>query len=957
MSNNIVNNHQNELAQAVAKGSNPIESKGQLSNASIALSTASTSHLAAAMHSAVTAAAATNPTILNMISAQRRKEEHQQQQMAHIIETLATQVEDTLTLAKGGQVSGDNLGNLLGQSYLAQDEEETPFSNAFSTLMGPSQDLSSLAMIAQESRKLDGDDEGKNGKLTDEASTGSSEENKEANGRDAIFAAAGAMSELKGKQENNLEKDLENEIKMLEAQLKGMIATEQFMQKMGKVLTNYLANPSEANLDALINLLKSHFAGDSSIENKLNDIQKLANELNSLGGIFGWDVFENWFGGFGEWIAQNMPIPELGDKTINKYLEGLTGQASGNPALFAEFMKKGQKDFEKDVQRLISQISELTMLLDVVEGKGMNAVFDMESLLMKLEQVVIGNNSKEAKQKAQMAQAVMKGLDASMTKLMDARKKLIAATKKKSHHGIFGDIFDFFKSLIKKIGEIVKGVCEEVGACVAADLGFEGAAKAMAKDGLSNLKSSVEGFVKFVGNIVDACKDVVKGIKSGDFNEVLKGFTKLATDAILVAVGGPILGPMLADSKFAKDMGNMAKIMVDAVGALGQVIVAGVEKLLGAMGDKQAGIDGDTNLANCKKLGEDILTNPQFSALMDVVAIVMIVASVASQQYWLAGLMTVMLVANDFGGTQLIEKGIADVIEFVAKDVFGAKLSKKDKEWIKAVSDVLLIVAVMATGSFSGAFEAGVETGVKEGAELAVDDLGEGIQAVSEESSVVEDEVVNGTKQESENAVKKAAKWTAGKAKAFLQNNGAALVTFGTTLGTTTTGVDIAKAIGGKHEKELERILGLIQEIVAIVFSIAGAGGMALQDSTSTLSNKINGLVRKLDSTLADYMENNLASLTKMAALVQSGGMIAQGGAQMGQGALVVLQGKILKEISEFQSAVSVFEATEKDNNASIQKNNQNLKSIMKGYDQIIKNMDAPSLAGQGVADALLQNA
>ncbi|MCB1068353.1 MAG: hypothetical protein KDK56_09215 [Simkania sp.] len=942
MSNIAINNKQQELQQTLAgaRSSQATSSKVTSIDPSLGLTSASALHLGDALNGA---AAAVNPTTLNMLSKQKQELDTEQQRFLQIIETLSSQVE---SLSQGTSLAtGDPnaFANLLSQRYLNESSQTQGFTEAYSAQLGPHTDLGLFSMLAQESKKLDGTNDDENGKKADDVVEGSGDEaqatskqptnSNSPQGCDAIFAAAGNMQKLAQDSENSMIASLERQIQIMEEQLQSMETMMKFMEEEGKYLSNYLSDPNYQNLEALINFLKQNFTGDPSVENMLD-------QLSELG-----DILENLFGSdFGEklWqdIASNFKLSCLGNQTINEYLSGLMGQVSGDPSMFQEFQRYGEKYFEETVERLITQLSEMIMLYDVLTGKGSNAIFDMESILMNLEEIAIKNNAKQSDQRKEMADAVQQGLDSTMKELIDAQQKIAKAEHESHHHGIFGAISDFFKSIINKIADILKGVADIV----------TGHPEAAGQE----FKKAFDGFAKFFEGIAKAVEQIVDGIKNGDFNEVLKGFTTLATDAVMCALLGPVGAMMLTGTSFGKDIKNLTKIVVDAVGALGQVIVAGFEKLAGAFGDKKAELDADANLKNCKKLGEDIITNPQFQTLMDIVAIVMIVAAAVSQQYWLAGIMVVLLVANDFGGTQWVIGKIAEAVEWFLTSVCGMKDSDKLKDWCKVIADVIVIVAVMVTGSVSGAFETGAEQALS----TATDVAEEGIEMTTFSSNVVEEstETASQSAEESQGAARKAFNKAVDGAKALLRNNGTALMTFGTALGSTSLGIDLAKAASKKDDKELQEILEIIQMCISIVCSLAGGVGMGLQEDVNTLTQNINGAIRKASSTLADYLENNMAALTRLNTYIQGGGMLLNGGADVGKGLMQELAAKLIQEVANYQKDMTLFEATNKDNNAGIQQNNQHLKTLMQEFEQMVKNFDAPSKAGEGVEQALLQN-
>jgi len=547
---------------------------------------------------------------------------------------------------------------------------------------------------------------------------------------------------------------------------------------------------------------------------------------------------------------------------------------------------------------------------------GYEQIWLMEASVMSTEEEAIKNNYKQAEQQQIISDATIAGLDATQDKLQDQLDDLAKAQHHHHHHGIFGWVSDLFES----VGDVLSDMANTIS-----HIGG-GVVSAIKTGDTSELKKGLGELSKLTGasEIYSAMSDICQG-------RVLEGFTKLVTVALLNATFGP-MGLALTDTKFGKDMEDAAQLITDAVSSLALVVVAGVEAYAAQVsGDSKLEKLANDNLAKCKELGINMLENPAFSTLTDVAMVVFIAAAVIGQQYWLAAILTVVLVANDFGGMEFLQKELVKVLQFIDP--------KMSDDVAKFIADVLIIVVVTAVTAGCG--------GEAAASEMGGEALAEGTTAATESSvETATEEVTQSTKSLMQKV-----------ADIIPRRVSMALMAFGMVLGQSSVVTDGFEAFDkkGKHD-DLEKIFLIVQEVVAAVSAIVG-GAVSASQGLSAIDQKAGSALEKLVPDLMSYLEENTETLSELSTKMQALSMLTQGGVQIGNGALQMMVGNLLKEIGQENGDLAIFNATQKNNDAQIKHNNNRLKEVMNGFDQIIDTFDAPALAQQGIAQALLQNA
>lgn len=655
---------------------------------------------------------------------------------------------------------------------------------------------------------------------------------------------------------------LQKELKVMKEEVIAMENIEKFMIEVGNDYEKYLKidlteDPYEKQqaFMQIVDDLKAHFGDTDAIE----DLE-----------LDGEDRFYAIFGGVNQWYIDNELTPEL---------KGVVEEYSGNPTLFASVQREGKKEFDHRIQELIHSIQDVIQIVSIVQKHGSNALFQMEATMMQLERLGIATSDKKSEDQQNITHATIAGLQRTQTKLEKALKKLEHA---EHHHGIFSwlkDLINSLKNMVKKIAHMTKEICK--GDFHAAKTDF---------NQLTDLK-----------NMVHAMKDL---FEHGNFKQAFELF---ATEALLYVVTGP-LGMGMMNTKFGNDMHSIAKLGTDAVIAFQKVLEAGLAK---AVGQKKF---GDKLLKEDKSIGNDMLANPAIKPLMDVATITVIIACVAAQQYWLAAIMTTMLILSDTGGMSKIKEGltkfVSDIVPGVSKDV------------AKMVADILVVVIVTALTMGTGSLFAAAEEGGEEAGDEAAEEGG--------------------------NVVSKLAKKIGSK-------GGRALMGFGTSLGLTSLGADIAR-VADKKDKDLELILSIVQEVIAAV--TAALGGIGMSSTVSEETSQITQGLKKVLPKLADYMEENAEEFTHLATKVQAGAMIAQGGGNAMVGGNQILQGEFHQAIQDLKAQITEFTAALNMGKAEEKTINDERKALVRSFDHIVNIMiEAPSLPIEGEYRAIMANA
>ncbi|MCB1084815.1 MAG: hypothetical protein KDK60_01795, partial [Chlamydiia bacterium] len=546
-------------------------------------------------------------------------------------------------------------------------------------------------------------------------------------------------------------------------------------------------------------------------------------------------------------------------------------------------------------------------------GKG-NAIVMMESLMMIISQMGLAKNSEQVNRNKILNNATILGLEQKNKEMEKLIKKIHS-----EHHGLFGWLEDLVESIAK--------VFERLFDCVE-DLAT------------GNFDKLGKDFMKLTGlkEIFAALEDIAKGIESGNWSEIGKGLEDLAAD-LLVSL---VFGPEVLDTKFGKDMTQTVKLAIDTVVA----IIGSLALLFAAAGEKMGNSHADVSkiLGKAGDLWKKVAENPQLQAVLQVVMVVMIVAAVVSQQYWLAGLMLVMFALSTSG---VLEKATSALAEALGK------IPGLSKDAAKIIADVLVIVIVTALSLGAGSIGAVGETAANEVSELT-DEMEIEMENFVANTTDTTEEIANQTTEQVENAPgKKNVLNRVGNA--IGRRAGATLTGFGSALGSTSLGEDIANVALKKNKKEWEMILEIIQGIIAAVASLGGGLGISASDTVSTADQAIQRGLGKILPKLAQYMEDNAAAMMEASLKLQGGGMGIGGMASAEVGGSQVVQGEIMKKLREMQSDMTLFEATSNETESQNNYLSGRYKILMKEMENIVKEVNQAVTAPiQGEIRALM---
>ncbi len=696
-------------------------------------------------------------------------------------------------------------------------------------------------------------------------------------GEDAIFEAAGLLSKLHGSAQTSLEQQLQNQITILNAQLAAMQQAEVFWEKFAKDWEAFQSNPSIATLEAVIADLENHFSGNTTLTKELQDW---------LSGALTANNEENTWKSH-SWLWKLFHGQTHDPHDLQNYLAGAVSglknfaiKAVGSPDLFESAMLNGQSAFQKRTQLILVQIQDLSMLVQVLQGKGRDALFTMEALLMDLEKMAIDNNTEKSKQQAKIAQATILGIQNNLTKI---QKELAQASEKSD-------------GLIGWIKDIVKGVAHLLVAAFDAISGQESAALSQLQDAGNNMKDLGEGLL------------------------------------------------------------DLVKLIGEAFEALGLAIASGAEA---AVGNKK---ETKKLLALAKTVGEKMLANPALKTVSEIVMAVIIAVSVITQQYWLAAVMIVLFVLSETGVMTKLTNAISSAIE---NDMGG-----KHSALAKLLADIIVVVIVTVLTAGAGAAEAGVAIASESAATLSSDVLEtigtiakQAVEAamngVKQVAGTVADDAIEetgielqdmaslggtelATDVEEEAAVEgnNAAEEVSNAARVAKRAAQMGSIGFGSSLGSSSLGLDIAELAGGKNKKTLEIILELLQAVIAAV--TAAVGGFSIMTSAM--------------SEAADAIDSEVGQMAKIASRVSMGAAGVGAVATASQGSEMIIQGLINEDIQRRRGDNTILESVESMNNQAIQITSSQLSTLMKEFEQIVNSaFNAPALAEQNTIKSLIQ--
>ncbi len=583
----------------------------------------------------------------------------------------------------------------------------------------------------------------------------------------SIFNAAGDMCQMQTDANDSLEQELENQIAIMQAQVEAMEAAAEWWAEFGPAWEEYEDDPS--NYDAfmqVMDLLEQEYSDDPETEAQLQEIQDQGtdeyNKEQTWKSQSGWHHF--WHG-----QLDDPDYFENYSESVQGTLQDYAEEAVGSPVLFQEALANGETAFQTQINQMLLCIQVLMNIVDILEGTSTNAqtaMFDMEALLMDLEQLQINTNTQQSQQQQEVSQKIADNLQYNLEQIQEQLKQ--------SQHsgGLFGCVKDFFKSVTK--------LFEDIGETVYyAATGNEEKAK-------NTFDDLTQGFQIF--------GEAFKDIFTGDFKE---GFEELFTATLLTMLFGPA-GIALLGTQFGQDIQNFASLAIDAEQAFFQLLGAGV---LAAVGDKS---DASKLMESDKKLGEDMLANPALKTITDLAMVAIIAAMALTGNELVAGIMLALFVASESG---LMEKGTEKLA-----DAIGGP----DSAVAKIIADVIVITAVTILTAGAGAAEAAFSTA----ADSAV---AAGEEVASELTNVAAEEADEAIAQTSKEATEQTSSRGTRIAKRAAS---VGAFGFGTTLGSSSLALDILEATKKKDSEALAIILELVQVIVAAV--TASIGGFSV---------------------------------------------------------------------------------------------------------------------------------
>lgn len=530
---------------------------------------------------------------------------------------------------------------------------------------------------------------------------------------------------------------------------------------------------------------------------------------------------------------------------------------------FLNFSEKQQQERREKAEKFFTEL--LTLLIggkpETKEGvkghsakqntsKGLNSLFEMEAVLLALEEMMVDNDQKKAGLSSNLGNANTQ----AMTANYKALKKEIY-NEQHQHESFWDQIADFFKGL----WDGIEGVFDEM-------IGHDNTAEA-------NFESAKENF----GQVKDALE-------------------------------------------------NLGKLV-------GRLLLSAGEGLVGGLADMFSGVSSGADkfahstLDHAKNNGEDVLSNPAFAFVGAIVSVIIIAASVVSQQYELAAVAVALLVLSQTGAFTKITGAIAQDLE---KD----GMSKKDA---KIFADVLTITIVLLASMGVGAVGS-VETMTDEAAQQAETEL-------RDFSSSVDDALTN---SEDENPQTSGATKKTFNGKQFA---GVTLTGTSTALGTSSLAFDLASKVDPKNEKLLIA-LEMIQELIAV---IAGIGGGVTMMSASSGETAVGKGLKSLFSRFTTYFEENSTKILEKVQKIYIGSSIIGAAAKAGQGGEQIIQGEIQKYVGELQYAISILTNSSNLDTAQVKDDMRELKSHVKGMDAMVDSFDNLFDGLDAVTEALLQ--
>lgn len=607
----------------------------------------------------------------------------------------------------------------------------------------------------------------------------------------AIFVAAGEMSRMQKETNDSLEDELENQIAIMQAQVEAMQAAADWWATFGPAWENYedlLADPNSSNQDLyeafneVIDSLEVEYADDPDAEAQLEQIQSQ--------GTHEYNKEEDWEdnGGWDHFWGGHLSDPEYFRKyceSVNPALQAYAEGAVGSPVLFQEALANGESAFETQIEQMLLCIQVLMDIVNILQGSSTNAqtaMFDMEALMMDLEQLQINTNTQQSQQQQVISQEVADNLEYNLNQIQEDLKQ-------SENQG--GGLFHWTKDFFTSVGKLFEDIGETTYWAVTGD-------EAKAKSGFEEL---TKGF-QMVGV---AFKDLATG-------DIKQGLEVLLAATILTMLMGPE-GIALLGTEFGQDMIELSTLAIDLEQAYYELIGAGI---LAAVGDESG---AKKVMESEKHLGLEIISNPALETITQVAMLAVIVGMAMTGNELVAGIMMALFIATTTGWMQ-------DGTDKLASAT-GSQI----------LADVIVITAVTLLSAGAGAAEAAfttVEETAGEEAALRLSNFAEEeTDTIANLGTEETEEITTQTSQE------EATKKTSSRGARIAKRSAAAgAFGFGSTLGSSSLALDILQATGKKDSKALAIILELTQVIVAAV--TASIGGFTVM--TESVGNTAKSL-------------------------------------------------------------------------------------------------------------------
>lgn len=342
--------------------------------------------------------------------------------------------------------------------------------------------------------------------------------------------------------------------------------------------------------------------------------------------------------------------------------------------------------------------------------------------------------------------------------------------------------------------------------------------------------------------------------------------------------------------------------------------------------------------------GQKVISSPALHLISDIVMLAVIVASCLSGQFWLAAVMTALLLMNDLtdskGNTLMTDltNGIAEGVEKLAT-ACGGQLSK---DAAKAIADTLLIVVVAAITFGVGAPVSTVESSVAVGEDTVSTAAEDGLAQMDQEGGAL------GKFREILQKAKDGAKKVGNK---IGYRRGLTMTVSGMLMNAVGFPADVTKALA-KDDEHLKQFLSTLLTSIAMLMTIAG--GTALSVTMESAQTKLGVFLKKLTpSNLMNLCDANGADITSKMLQIITASMIVSGGMDVIKGSHQILFGILQRRAKILQGRLELASSRNSIVEQIGSENSSELKHIAAEYMQIVKNMGAPALASSGIAYAL----